>query len=65
MSEFARSDFEKQAANPPSSFLSDLWLFIRQTKKWWLVPLIAVLLLMGALLAVSSSGAAPFLYTLF
>ena len=34
-------------------------------KKWWLAPIILVLLLLGLLIALCASGAAPFIYTLF
>ena len=48
------------------SLLKEFFLFIKQEKKWWLVPLIAVLLLVGALiLFAGSSPMAPFLYPLF
>ncbi|MEK7731927.1 MAG: DUF5989 family protein, partial [Planctomycetota bacterium] len=42
------------------------FLFIKQEKKWWLVPLISVLLLVGALIVFAgSSPLAPFIYPLF
>ena len=48
------------------SLVKEFFLFIRHEKKWWLVPLITVLLLVGALLIfASSSPLAPFLYPLF
>ncbi len=48
------------------SLLKEFFLFIREEKKWWLGPLITVLLLVGALvLFASSSPLAPFLYPLF
>jgi len=34
-------------------------------KKWWLVPIIAVLLIFGLLILLSSTGVAPFIYTVF
>lgn len=37
--------------------------FLKYNKKWWLTPIIAVLLLVGALIILTTSGAAPFLYT--
>lgn len=44
----------------------DLWGFMRERKKFWLAPIIATLLLMGALVALSQySAVAPFIYTLF
>ncbi len=40
--------------------------FLREQKKWWLVPLLVTLLLLGILIVVSQSSAlAPFIYTLF
>lgn len=48
------------------SFARQLWAFLRARKKFWLLPIIAVMLLMGGLLLVAQSAAlAPFLYTLF
>jgi hypothetical protein len=49
-----------------SDFLKDLWGFMRDRKKFWLAPLIVVLLLAGAMLIVAEfSVLAPFIYTLF
>jgi competence protein ComGC len=47
-------------------FLKDLWLFIKTRKKWWLVPMIVILLVIGLLIVfVAGSAIAPFVYTLF
>jgi hypothetical protein len=47
-------------------FLKDLWGFMRERKKFWLLPIIVVLLLFGALIVLTSGSAiAPFIYTLF
>lgn len=47
-------------------FLKDLWQFMKQRKKFWLIPMIVVLLLLGVLLVLGGSSAiAPFIYTLF
>jgi hypothetical protein len=47
-------------------FLKDLWAFLKVRKKFWLLPLILVLIFIGAILIVSSGSAiAPFIYTLF
>jgi len=44
----------------------DLWDFLKVRKKWWLLPIIIVLLLVGALIVFGSGSAvAPFVYTLF
>jgi hypothetical protein len=48
------------------SLLQELWSFLRQNKKWWLMPILAVLLLLGALIVFAGSSAlAPFIYTIF
>lgn len=46
--------------------LKDLWGFLRERKKWWLLPLIAILLAVGLLIVLSGGPAvSPFIYTLF
>ncbi len=46
--------------------LKDLWLFIINRRKYWLAPVIAILLLLGILIVFGGSSAiAPFIYTLF
>lgn len=48
------------------SALSELWAFLRARKKWWLGPIIVVMLLFGGLLVLAQgSVVAPFIYTLF
>ena len=47
-------------------FLKDLWLFLKVRKKFWLLPIIIVLLIFGVLIVLTSGSAiAPFIYTLF
>jgi hypothetical protein len=47
-------------------FLKDLWGFLKQRKKFWLLPFIVIVLLFGALMVFASGSAiAPFIYTLF
>ncbi len=47
-------------------FLKDLWGFMAARKKFWLAPLIIILLLVGVLIVIGGSSAiAPFIYTLF
>ena len=46
--------------------LTDLWAFMRERKKFWLLPIILVLVLLGGLLVMAQGSAvAPFIYTLF
>jgi hypothetical protein len=42
-----------------------VWDLLRHSKRWWLTPIVFILVLFGAILALGASGAAPFLYTLF
>lgn len=46
--------------------LGELWAFMRERKKWWLLPIIIMLLLVGSLLVFAQGSAlAPFIYTVF
>jgi len=46
--------------------LKDLWGFMRENKKFWLAPVVLVMLFLGSLLVLSQGSAvAPFIYTLF
>jgi drug/metabolite transporter superfamily protein YnfA len=48
------------------SLLLELWAFLRERKKFWLLPIVVVMLLFGMLLVFAESSAlAPFIYTLF
>ena len=47
-------------------FLGELWMFMRERKKFWLLPIVMVLLLFGTLLVLTQGTVvAPFIYTLF
>jgi hypothetical protein len=50
---------------PRGGFSREIWEFVWLNKKWWLMPVLLVLLLFGVLVLLSSSGTAPFIYTLF
>lgn len=48
------------------SFLKELWLFMRSRKKYWLLPILIMMVLLGALIVFAQGSAvAPFIYTLF
>ena len=48
------------------SFVMELWMYMRARKKFWLLPLIVVMLLLGLLIVFAQGSAvAPFIYTLF
>ena len=46
-------------------FFKEWVLFLKQNKKWWLFPVMALVLLGGLLVFLSGTAAAPFIYTLF
>ncbi len=58
-------DFAGQANAARPGLLMELWEFLRHNKKWWLTPIILVLLLIGALILLAGTAAAPFIYPLF
>ena len=48
------------------SLIREIWLYLRQNKKYWLIPIIFILILMSVLLIVAQSSAlAPFIYSIF
>jgi len=48
------------------SFLAEFWKFLRVRKKFWLLPLLTIIVLFGVLLILAERSAmAPFIYTLF
>jgi hypothetical protein len=59
------SEFEREAQEKAPGLVRELADYLAHNKKWWLAPIIVVLLLVGLLLILGSTGAAPFIYTLF
>lgn len=57
---FAEAGNEQQV-----SLAREVFDMLRQNKKWWLLPILVILGLFGLLLIAGSTGAAPFIYTLF
>lgn len=47
------------------SFARELVMFLRQSRKWYLIPIVVVILGMSLLIILAGTGAAPFIYTLF
>lgn len=58
-------EFERIASQKSGNLFGEVWAFLRGNKKWWLLPLIVVLVLVGALIVLSTTAVAPFIYTLF
>ncbi len=58
-------DFTQEAGLTRPSLLTEFCFFLLHNKKWWLTPIILVLLLVGLLAVLGGTAAAPFIYTLF
>jgi hypothetical protein len=56
----------QRVMNGKLSILGEFWTFLRVRKKWWLAPIVLMLLLLGLLIGLSEGSAlAPFIYSLF
>jgi hypothetical protein len=62
--EKGQSKFEK-ADRKNTSLLAEMIGFLGQNKKWWLLPIMAVFLVIGLLVLIQTTAAAPFIYTFF
>ena len=58
-------DFARPAEEEPMGLIAEFWDFLKHEKKWWLTPIIVVLLLLGVLIFLSGTVAAPFIYPIF
>ena len=60
-----KNEFEKAGDDQPLTLVQEFLLFVVENKKWWLIPILLSFALIGLLVVLSSTGAAPFIYTLF
>jgi hypothetical protein len=60
-----KEKFAEYASQPRIGFVREFLDFLLHNKKWWLTPIILVLLVLGLLVMLGGTGAAPFIYTLF
>ena len=65
MSEPEKPSFEEAGKEKNVSLLAEFGEMLMQNKKYWMIPIILVLLLFGVLILMGGSAAAPFIYTLF
>jgi hypothetical protein len=56
------TQFEKMEA---PGFFAEFWNFLKTNKKWWLLPTLILFLIFALLILLSSTGLAPFIYTLW
>ena len=61
----AMNEFEQAAQKGHGGFARELLYFLGHSKKWWLMPIVLLFVLFGALMLLSSTAAAPFIYSLF
>ena len=57
--------FSQEAEKKRPSLFGEFLTFLRENKKWWLLPILLAFLVLGLLVLFASTGAAPFIYTLF
>ena len=60
-----KSEFESLEDEQELSLIGEFILFITENKAWWMIPILITLGLIGVLVLLTSTGAAPFIYTLF
>ena len=65
MSDNPTDNFAESAREPAPSFAAEFWQFLCHNKKWWLLPIVIVLLLFAVLIFLAGTGAAPAIYTFF
>ncbi len=58
-------ELDRLAEEKAPSIIREFIDFLLDNKKWWLVPILAVMLLLGVFVMLSGTAAAPFIYTLF
>ena len=59
------NDFTREAGAERVGLVAEFWDFLKHNKKWWLLPIILFMGLIAALLLLTSTAAAPFIYPLF
>lgn len=64
-SQESKSEFEKLSQSADVPLWQEFWQLIRENKVWWMLPIGIALGLLAILVMFASTGAAPFIYTLF
>ena len=60
-----KTRFEEAAGAKQGGILAEFWAFLKHNKKWWLLPILIVIGVLGLLVFLAGTGLAPFLYPLF
>lgn len=59
------SEFQQLSAEDDLGLMAEFWLFLKEEKRWWLTPIIVACLAITGLAWFTSTGAYPFIYSLF
>ncbi|HDS85583.1 MAG TPA: hypothetical protein ENN97_10370 [Phycisphaerales bacterium] len=65
MTDNKTNEFEQLSRQKRTTLMGEFIDFLKHNKKWWLLPILIILLAMGLLVFLSSSAIAPFIYPLF
>ena len=65
MTQKQKSQFEEEAAGRQRGMLAECWHYLRESEKWWLLPIVVVFVVLGLIAVLASTGAGPLLYALF
>jgi len=60
-----QDQFDELAKQDRTGIISEFWEFLKHNKKWWLLPIIITLLLLGLIVLLGGTALAPFIYPLF
>jgi len=61
----AGAEFRRQAEGRQSGVVDEMLYMLSTNKMWWLAPILVVLMILGAVIVLGGTAAAPFIYTLF
>ena len=61
----SRNQFAQHGQEQRSGMFSDFLYLLKNNQKWWMLPLILVFVAFGVFMVLSSTGVAPFIYTVF
>ena len=59
------AEFQRLAAQQRPSLVAEFWHFLKHNKKWWLLPIVLMLLFLGLIILLAGTSVAPFIYTIF
>ena len=60
-----RRSFEEQVSRKRQGLIGEYFQFLRHHRKWYLIPIVVALILLGAVIFVAGTSIAPFIYTMF